>query len=159
MLNLLSLHDALEDFDSCEYSLHTMVQMRIGAQTRPWQLLLSPPMFPGPDRKHAVLVQLSRWISDEDGQVQDSHDADVQDKRDTMATPGAGAVGAEVVRLQDICAPDLLRIAQIYGIDPQARIWKLAWAVPPQAMTIPRGQDPRWPNTTNTPPPRGEWES
>lgn len=148
MQDLLSLHDALEDFDSCEYSLHTMVQMRIGAQTRPWQLLLSPPMFPGPDREHAVLVQLSRWISDDDIQEQDINDADVQDTSDTVATLETGAAGTEVVRLQNVCEPDLLRIAQTYGIDPEARIWELAWAVPPHAMTIPRGQDPRWPNTT-----------
>jgi hypothetical protein len=146
MQDLLSLHDALEDFDSCEYSLHTTVQMRIGAQTRPWQLLLSPPMFPGTGREHAVLVQLSRGISDDDVQEQDIHVADAHDMSDTVAMPGAGAVGTEVIRLQSVCEPDLLRIAQTYGIDPEAHIWELAWAVPPHAMTIPRGQDPRWPN-------------
>jgi len=150
MQDLLSLHDALEDFDSCEYSLHTTVQMRIGAQTRPWQLLLSPPMFPGTGREHAVLVQLSRGISADDVQEDDIHVADAPDTSDTtsdtVARSGAGAVGTEVIRLQSVCEPDLLRIAQTYGIDPEAHIWELAWAVPPHAMTIPRGQDPRWPN-------------
>ncbi len=147
MQDLLSLRDALEDFDSCEYALHSTVQMRIGVQTRPWQLLLSPPMFPGTGREHAVLVQLSRSITEEDVHEQDILDADAHDTSDAAATPGAGAVGTEVIRLQHVCEPDLLRIAQLYGLDPDARIWELAWAVPPHAMTIPRGQDARWPNT------------
>src|SRR5579871_3399034 len=111
MHDLLSLHDALQDFASCEYSLHTIAQVRIGEQTTSWQLLLSPPMFPGPAGKHAVLVQLSRWTSDPDPQ-----EAGVQEKSDPTAASDAGATGSLVVRLLNVCEPDLLRIAQIYGL-------------------------------------------
>jgi len=135
----LSLNDALEDFDACEYTLVAPVQVRIGAQTSEWRLLLSPPMFPGPDGKRACLVTLSRSAT------VDARDADLEGEG------GAGDAASATVRLDEIRAPDLLGIARAYGIDPQARIWELAWSVPLRASSIPRGRDRRWPHEPAAP--------
>lgn len=139
MNDLLSLNDALEDFDACEYTLVAPVQVRIGAQTSEWRLVLSPPMFPGADGKRACLVTLSRTAT------VGARDADL------AGAGNASDATSATVRLTEIRAPDLLGIAAAYGIDPAAHIWELVWSVPFRASHIPRAHDQRWPHEPATP--------
>lgn len=154
MQHLLSLRDATEDFDACEYALSTEVQLRVGSCATACRLHLSPPMFPGPDRKRAIVVRLSRAVPVGPTGSAAMDERGAAGARD--AEPGANeeeghAAGGDTdIHLDEVRAPDLIAFAAAYGIDPEEAIWELAWSVPPHAVTISRGSDSRWPNPWNT---------